>query len=169
MVSSLATSTRLVALLSNRSFDSAEDFSDGLASVGYFGPTGRFGYIDSNGTVVIPLRYLLALDFSEGLAPVMSSQGHWGFIDHRGVFAIPPKFASARPFSEGFAVVFSDDILGSYYIDKKGQFAFAGGKPPAWPFVDGLALVGRKKGLVYLNRDGRIVAPYELFWQPHPK
>jgi hypothetical protein len=150
-------------------FDSASDFSDGLASVGDFGPTGRFGYIDKNGTVVIPLRFFLALDFSEGLAPVMSSQGHWEFIDHRGNFAILPKFASATPFSEGFAVVFSDDILGSYYVDKKGEFAFAGGRNPAWLFVDGLAVVGREKGLVYLNRDGKIVATYELFRRPHPK
>ncbi|MDE3196409.1 MAG: WG repeat-containing protein, partial [Acidobacteriota bacterium] len=39
-------------------FDSASDFSEGLASVGYYGPNGRFGYIDSNGTVVVPIQFV---------------------------------------------------------------------------------------------------------------
>ena len=147
-------------------FDSASDFSEGLASVGYYGPDGRFGYIDSNGAVVVPIQFVFAGDFSEGLAPVnVSAQNRYGFIDHRGVFVIPPKFASARTFSEGFAVVFSDDILGSYYVDKKGSFAFAGGMNSAWPFADGLSIVSRGKGLVYLNRAGKIVQTYELFRQ----
>jgi len=150
-------------------FDSASDFSEGLASVDYYGPPQRAGYIDLNGVFVIAPRFLFTFSFSEGIAPVAVTSNRWGFIDHRGAFVIPPKFAHAQAFSEGFAVVFSDDILGSYYVDKKGKFAFAGGMNPAWPFVDGLGLAARETGTVYLDRKGRVVETYEFPWKPKPE
>ena len=39
----------------------------------------------------------------------------------------------------------------------------------AWPFVDGLAVVSREEGLVYLDRNGKIVETYEFFRRPRPE
>ncbi len=147
-------------------YDSVFDFSEGRASVGNYGPSGRFGYIDLDGTVVIPLRFDFALNFSEGLAPVETGVGQWGFIDPQGVFVIPPKFESAMPFSEGFAAVFANGFNGGFYVDRKGDFAFRGGLNPTWPFSDGLAIVAREKGWLYVDRQGKVVQTYEFYDRP---
>lgn len=55
-------------------------------------------------TVVIPAKYYLAENFSEGLAAVKIN-GKWGFIDKTGKMVIPATFSGAKDFSEGLAAV----------------------------------------------------------------
>ena len=85
---------------------------------------GLYGYINEKCEVVIPARFLNALDFSDGLAAVMIKDDNvekWGFIDTAGNFVISPIY-SYKPgdFHEGFATV-SKKTGKIVYINKKGE------------------------------------------------
>ena len=61
-------------------YDDANNFSEGLARVKL---NGKYGYIDKQGTEVIPLKYDYANNFSEGLA-LVGLADKYGFIDKQG-------------------------------------------------------------------------------------
>ena len=89
---------------------------------------GKWGYIDVNGKVVIPLEYEEVADFSEGLAPV-SKNGKWGYINLKNEIVIPFKFANSKMYSfkngaaqycyTGGNSLQSDDVNG--LINLKGE------------------------------------------------
>jgi len=68
---------------------------------------GRYGFVDTTGTVVVPFIYEMALDFSEGLAAVCRD-GKWGYLDTAGSLIVPCVYDDAGRFSGGLA------ILGDY-------------------------------------------------------
>ena len=108
-------------------YDSAEDFSDGLALVTQ---DGRSLFIDKQGRVQLQLQMQPPVDrawsFSEGLAAVKVGALH-GYIDKRGTLVIEPQFSFARPFSRGLAYV----GLGrsSSYITADGQAVWRSATP----------------------------------------
>ncbi|HEV2801723.1 MAG TPA: WG repeat-containing protein [Pyrinomonadaceae bacterium] len=110
------------------------DFSENLAAVALLdakNPERSFpgrradrrnltwGYIDRSGRVVIPVQFLSAGDFSEGLAQVnvgkvggdggessfCGAPSNYGYIDKTGAFVIKPQFARAGSFRNGRARV----------------------------------------------------------------
>jgi len=91
------------------------DFSGGLASVLQ---NGKWGFIDKNGKVVIPLIYEEALYFEEGLGSVKQN-GKYGFVDRNGTIVIPTVYDKFEPFSEGLVAVSKDGKYG--YLDKNGK------------------------------------------------
>ena len=74
-------------------FDSAYDFSEGLAAVER---DRKYGYIDRSGRVVIEPRFHAAQSFSEGLGAVQMGTA-WGFINKQGEFVIHPLRRDGRP------------------------------------------------------------------------
>lgn len=88
-------------VIDGKDFSEARSFSDGLACV-KVAATGKYGFIDKRGRLVIPANFERAGDFSEGLAPVLVNK-LWGFIDRSGKTVIPPRYLSVRPFSDGLA------------------------------------------------------------------
>ena len=80
---------------------------------------GKWGFIDSTGTVAIPLRFAQVQAFSEGLAAARE-QGRYGYIDATGHFAIAPRFEAASAFHAGHAVV-SGQRTGPQLIDRTGR------------------------------------------------
>ena len=72
---------------------------------------GRFGYIDSTGTVRIQPIFFNASDFSEGLAAVRE-KGRFGFIDVHGQYVMPPIYDFAEAFEDGEAMVW---VEGEYF------------------------------------------------------
>jgi len=95
-------------------WDMAEDFSEGLASVGL---NNLFGYIDDHGIEVIPIKYNSTGSFFNNMA-LVSLIDKWGFIDKKGMEIIPIKYDKAIPFSEGVSEVELDGKIGS--IDTTG-------------------------------------------------
>lgn len=73
----------------------------------------RWGYVDGSGREVIPMQFLSAGDFAEGLAPVNpGGEGslcgpppNYGYIDKTGAFVIRPQFSHASRFENGRARV----------------------------------------------------------------
>lgn len=94
-------------------YDSAAEFSEGLAAVSQ---SGAFGYVNAGGALVIELRFAAAQSFSSGLAAVKF--GRWGYIHTNGEWAVRPRFDAGLPFAEGVAPVKVDGKWG--VIDTKG-------------------------------------------------
>lgn len=81
--------------------------------------SGKYGYMDRTGKIVISPQFGCADPFSEGLARVSINNKN-GYIDKTGKFVIPPQFDVASSFSGGLAEVRLGDKSG--YIDKTGNF-----------------------------------------------
>ena len=93
-------------------------YYEGLARV--LGENGKFGFVNMDKKVVIPLEWRQATFFTNGLAEVMNDNGKWGYIDKSGNLVIPCKWELTSAFKDGIALVRNSEgeIL---YIDKKGN------------------------------------------------
>ena len=60
---------------------------------------GKWGFVESDGTILLEPVYEDAKSFSKGLAAARED-GKWGYIDRNGAWIIPPTFEDAGPFSE---------------------------------------------------------------------
>ena len=90
-------------------------FPDGLASVRL---NGKWGFVDTTGSEVIPCKYDYTYGFSNGLAKV-ELDGKWGYIDKTGRVVIPLKYDWVGDFSKGVAKVNLNRKFG--YIDTTGK------------------------------------------------
>jgi len=143
-------------------FHQAGPFSDGLAAVetsarivGNQVVDIAWGFIDKNGVLKIPDRYDFAGNFSEGLAAIKLGVSV-GYIDRDGKMVIPARSSQAWDFSEGLTAVCSDEC---FYVDRSGTAVLKNFRA-WWPFSDGLAVIGFQDSQVYINRQGRVIAPY---------
>lgn len=115
-------------------FDKARAFSNGLAPV-YNGK--EWGYVDTNGKVVIAFQYKDAEIFgSDGLAPVKLKKD-WGFINTTGTLVIDDNY---------------DITAGGFSIFQKNNQK---------GFIDGLARVKKKKSWTFINPKGE---PLNNLW-----
>jgi hypothetical protein len=166
-------------LITSTDYDSAKEFSEGLAPV----QVGtKWGYIDNKGQTVIEPKFDDAQPFSEGLA-VVRQGGQAGFIDRTGAFVIPAQFEYAEDFSDGLAVVGFSIISwkenkghidrACWYINKEGKQAIPEEFDLASSFFKGLAHVRLKSNkkdengqsnepgpFAYINTTGEIVFSY---------
>ena len=137
----------------------ATSFSEGLAAVSR---DGRWGYINTSGTWVIPPRFVAEEEFSEGLAVVTTGEyasktAQLGFIDRTGKFVIAPRFEWASSFSDGVAAVCAGRCRDlampvprrNYgYINKAGDFVIEPQWEFAGPFSEGRAWVSEMPLLI---------------------
>jgi hypothetical protein len=130
-------------------------FHEGLAAVQI---GNLWGYIDTQGSLVIDAQFKYAFDFEDGIALVASdlliysddvemslnsrTPGKWGFIRKDGTYLIQPDYEYAESFSESRAVVGfharyynpgNDDMFPDYtydynFIDLKGNLLFSENK-----------------------------------------
>ncbi|MDW8302279.1 MAG: WG repeat-containing protein [Bacteroidia bacterium] len=63
-----------------------------------------WGYINTNGKIVIPTNYAAVTDFSEGKAGVFNGE-FWTFIDTRGKQITKQKYDAVKNFQEGYCPV----------------------------------------------------------------
>lgn len=108
--------------------------------------SGKWGFIDMTGKLVVEPKFGWAFDFSEGLAAVLDGDwnaGKFGYIDTTGRFVIEPQFGEARQFHDGLAAVRvgarKRDKWG--YIDTTGRFVIKPRFADAGDFSDRLAPV----------------------------
>jgi hypothetical protein len=81
--------------------------------------TGKFGFVDIGGKMIIPHKFDKARCFYMGRAPVLISK-KWGFIDRRGDFVVQPLYDNAGIFlREGVAAVLNNGKIG--FVDTTGQ------------------------------------------------
>jgi len=101
-----------------------------------------FGFIDEQGSYIVPSRYADAMRFSEGLAPVAEVNGPCVFIDAKGETKLKVEFADMLGcFSNGLAMFLQDGKFG--YIDKGSKIVVPAQYDHASAFHDGLAKVAQ--------------------------
>ena len=66
--------------------------------------SGLYGFIDTTGTFVIPIKYLSASSCSNGLIAACISAGQCGYLDAYGKERIPFNFSTTWPYKNGGAV-----------------------------------------------------------------
>lgn len=117
--------------------------------------SGKFGFIDRTGQVVIRPQFDIAGSFAEDVAPVQIGQ-KWGYIDRSGTIVINPQFDDASGFSDGRASVTIAKKQG--FIDHSGRIVINPEYDSAYSFSDGLARVQVGGGLYgYIDTSGRMV------------
>lgn len=106
---------------------------------------GRYGFVDSSLSVVLPLKYAYAESFKEGLALVLRND-LYGFINHSGETVIPYKYEEAGSFNEGLSIV----RVGRYYgcIDKNGNLVV----PAEYGYIQGF-----ENGISVAKKSGRYI------------
>ncbi len=125
------------------------------------------GYIDETGSIVIPPRFVLSSQFSEGVAWIRT-ETFVGFINDRGnvAFELPDSFSIG--FREGLAAVGTRTGWG--FIDKTGKFISTKRYQQVESFSDGLAAVceGRWQNAKYgfIDKTGEVAIP--LRFDPRP-
>lgn len=135
--------------------------------------TGKIGYIDQTGKIIVRAQFEYTGPFSEGLA-VVRMGGKFGYIDETGALVIKPQFDAAYQFSEGLALIEINGRNG--YIDKGGtvviepRFRPQDGLESLGFFSEGLALVeadqepGYGHRLAYINKQGDLVIKLSIGW-----
>ena len=136
-------------------WEGARDFSEGLAAVK---KDGKWGYINTDGEMVIDPIYDSANSFSEGLAAVQS-KGRWGYINTKGETVIAFTMDSTFAFSDGMAVFASGIYYG--YINREGKVVIKATYEEAGNFHNGIACV--KEGVRYgfIDKEGNKLTEFE--------
>jgi hypothetical protein len=116
-----------------------------------------YGFINTQGTQVIPYIYTDALDFSEGLAYVKNDE-HTGYIDKTGKFVITLTDGPGASFKEDLAPVLNEKNQAGF-IDKKGKLVINYQFDDAGYFSEGLASVGLLGKYGYISNTGELVIP----------
>jgi hypothetical protein len=145
----------------------ANAFSEGLGAVNVGGKTaydkeyamdyvckgGKWGYVDSLGTVVIPVKYDNADDFHDGFSSVEQNKKK-ALIDASGKILTEFKYEYIYPFSEGLAVVGRGKPLKFTYVDKTGKEILPCDMDEANSFFKGKAKVVRFGATYSINKKG---------------
>jgi hypothetical protein len=146
-------------------YDNSNDgFNEGLSCVEL---DGKFGFIDTVGQTIIPLKYDYCRKFSDGLALVKLGE-KYGFIDKSGQVAIPIIYNYAYTFFEGLADARMNKKLG--YINKDGRIVIPfvydeTGCFGASAFGSGYAKVKLNNKWGIIDKTGKVIVPlkYDSF------
>ncbi|MCG8697971.1 MAG: WG repeat-containing protein [Bacteroidales bacterium] len=133
-------------------------FSEGLAV--FYLKNGKFGYIDTNGAIVIDAQFNGSGHFINGLAWARDDEDNVGFIDTTGNWIIEPQFERVFDFEKesGMAFVLSDK--GWCHVNRQGEVFRFEHVRVLRQFSDGLAF-GEKKDLIgfYNNKGEWVIEP----------
>ena len=136
------------------------EFENGYATVGIH---GKYGIINEQGKVIIPLKYLRDFNnFHEGLVGLgkKNDSGRYvfGFLDTLNQEVVPFEYDGAEYFSEGLAAVCKGKLWG--YINKKGEVVINYQFDEAGEFENGYAFVKHNKKWGLINKKGTLKLPF---------
>ncbi len=119
-----------------------------------------YGFVNTNGEVVIPIEHIFVSPISDGLISAERSESHWGYYDLNGNEVTDFNYSTVSPFSEDLAFVSSsaDDVWSNGVINKSGEVVF---NTDGWHnggFYGGIAVGGSgtlidRKGEVVIKND----------------
>lgn len=145
-------------------YDWCKEFADGRAEVGVNGKgiygNYQFGFINTQGDEIAPVKYDHAYDFSDGMALVRLND-KWLYIDSAGSEKIWLKSgiadATKSNFSDGLAALFNDGKWS--FIDKTGKEVIPAKYFDIHPFSEGLAAVMLYDKWGFIDKTGKEVIP----------
>jgi len=128
---------------------------------------GKWGAIDSQGSVVISPRFVHLRDFNGVYAVVAltNAPNDFGLIDHSGKVVLPFEYRLIdRPY-EGLARVHRETAKGYKwgYVSKDGAVKIPAVYDRAGVFSEGFAAVGVGKNYHYIDGDGENAFPDQRF------
>ena len=130
-------------------------YSEGLAA---FYETGKWGYEDKDGKIVIPAMYDDARDFQNGLA-IVKLDGKWGVINKEGNTVFECMYDSIEPFYDNTALARIDKV--SYYLYPDGKSRELPQDLTFYSYHNGLAKIGKlvkdKMKYGYINKKGYFI------------
>ncbi len=120
---------------------------------------GKWGYIDTQGEIVVEPRYQNACYFHENLASVKRN-GKWTWINKSGEEIMQPVFDNVSIFKNNVAIAEFNGKWG--WINSNGEVAV----PLIYDWVtdfrnDGLAAVKLNNKWGWINRNGSVVIPIQ--------
>lgn len=118
---------------------------------------GEWGYIDNNGSIVIPPQFETARDFSNGYAAVRSNQS-WGFINESTKqLTVQPSFNIVGNFNENGLT--QAQALGEPYgfINTSGEFAIPAQYDLALEFSESRAAVRVDGQWGFIDETGNMI------------
>lgn len=131
-----------------------------------FESSGKYGFVDELGKIVIPAQYDLVDYFKDGLAYVRQN-GKSGFIDKTGKAVIPIVYDEVNDltegtnireyFNNGLAIVLQDGKWG--VVDKTGRTIIPVQYDELLPFENGLTTMQLKGKWGALDQSGKTVIP----------
>lgn len=137
-----------------KTYDSAEDYYNGLALVKR---DGKYGYIDYNGKEVIPLEFEFANNFTNKYSKV-KKDGKWGYIDTTGNAIIPIEYAYCGEVSNGIVAVGNGGKYGFIAIDGTVVCELIYDKVE--PFnTEGIAKVVVDQKYGYIDKNNTVIVP----------
>lgn len=141
-------------------YDWIDKFRGGLAPIS---ENGKWGFVNTDGIIVISPRFDRVMEFSEGLAGVYIDN-KWGFINTSGEFVIEPQFDEQPDvFHEGVAkaAVRSEGIrrktIRYGFIDTSGKMILAPVYSDAGYFSVGLAPAKIDNKYGYIDKNGKFI------------
>ena len=124
----------------------------------------QWGYIDTNGAIVVPLIYKYGESFSEGVAPVCLND-KWLYIDRDGRKKFDCPYDICNTYSEGRALVQLHGKIG--FINRRGRLVVPLRYERATRFRNGRSEVLKNGEYYAINRHGRIKKHIgHYYWTP---
>jgi hypothetical protein len=128
--------------------DTPKEFHEGLAAVE---KDGKWGYVDTLGTLVVPFQYDSVGHFSGGVSVVRISH-KIGTIDKTGKTIIAVQYDSIGNFVDSMAIVVNDGKHG--FVDMTGKEVIPLLYDNAEPFADGWAQVILNSDTLKIDKKG---------------
>ena len=132
------------------------DFHEGCAIIE--NKEGKYGFLNTQGRIIIPCVYDEVKDYNDGLAWVCKDS-QWGCIDILGNIVVPFVYSNCRDFKENLAAVENDGKYG--YIDKKGVVVIPFIYSYADDFIGGIARVSKNGKIGIVDKKGRSTFDYQ--------
>ena len=132
------------------------DFHEGYAIID--NKEGKYGFLNTQGKIIIPCVYDEVKDYYDGLAWVCKDR-KWGCIDILGNIVVPFVYSNCRDFKENLAAVEKDGKYG--YIDKKGVVVIPFIYSFADDFIGGIARVSKNGKIGIVDKKGRSTFDYQ--------
>lgn len=130
------------------------DFIDGYALAK---KDSLFGYIDQNGSIVVPFVKADTLGRFQYERAIIKRDEQFGFINKEAEVAVPIIYEYATDFVEGLSIVSKQSKWG--FIDTTGAEAIPIQYDEVTSFSEGLALVSKNGKYGYINMEGKEVIP----------
>lgn len=124
-----------------------------------FKSSGKWGFMDNDGNVMIQAEYDFVETFQEGLALVIKNN-RLGYINKSGEIVIPMDYDDGETFVNGLAIVAKDDYYGM--VNRVNKVVIPLKYEVLSKFSNGLALVADDKGYGFINELGNEVIPINL-------
>jgi hypothetical protein len=120
--------------------------------------SGRFGFVDSSGQLVIDTDFIEAQEFHEGYAHVRLNSHKEGLIDRQGDFVSDPKFLRDEEAHDGLTRFRSFSAKKEGFLDEAGCVAIEPKFKEVRRFAHGLARIKGLNGKYgFIDKQGKIV------------